>query len=194
MARPAWVPLLQSALWVVVMTAVMAWVGRSRTRPGPATDTRKLEQPTSTLILGLIGVVFFGGITLISNTFGRNRTTTIWTTLTFVFFAVASSTMILEYVFGRHWLSERGMAHQGMFGRRREFSWSDVRSVRYSSVMKWFVIRLHSGDAVRVSAMVMGLPELARLLLEQVPRSAIEDETFEILRQTEHGQLPKVWG
>jgi len=48
MARPAWVPLLQSALWVVVMTRVMAWVARSRTRPGPATGTRVLERPTST--------------------------------------------------------------------------------------------------------------------------------------------------
>lgn len=194
MTRPWWIPVLQWALWLVVMASVMAWVGRSRSRTRPQSGTRRLEPPTSILVLGLIGVVFFGGITVISNTIGRNRTTTIWTTLTFLVFALASSTMVLEYFFGRHRVSELGMEHRSMFGRRRPFAWSDVREVRYNTLMKWFAIGLHSGSTVRVSAMVAGLPELARLLLEHVPRSAFDDQTFETLCETEQGRLPEVWG
>ena len=195
MAHEWLTPTVRWALWGVVMTAVMASVGRSRSRPSPELGkTRRLELPSSVLVLGVIGVVFFGGITVISNTIGKNRTTTIWTTLTFVVFAVASSTMVLEYFFARHRVSELGMEHRGMFGRRRSFAWSDVEQVHYNSLMKWFAIRLRSGSTVRVSAMVTGLPELARLMLEHLPRRVIDDETFETLCETEQGKLPEVWG
>jgi hypothetical protein len=42
--------------------------------------------------------------------------------------------------------------------------------------------------------MVTGLPELARLMLEHLPRRVIDDETFETLCETEQGKLPEVWG
>ena len=141
-----------------------------------------------------MGVIFFGGIALISNTIGKNSTTTIWTTLAFLAFAALSALMIADYVFGTHRVSEAGVDHGGMLGRRRAFAWSDVKRVRYSQTMKWFAITLHSGPTVRFSTMLMGLPELARLLLAHTPKSAIDEGTYEILLETARGRPPSVWG
>lgn len=194
MAQDWWIPLVKSAFWVIAMTVVMGWVARSRFPKQPISDTGRLAHPVSTLVIGLVGVLFFGGIAVISNTVGKNKTTTVWTTLAFVAFALASVPMITDYFFVRHRVSERGMDYGRMFGQRGRFVWSDVKRVRYASTMKWFAIDLHSGPTVRISAMLMGLPEFARALLVHVPRSAIDDEAYMLLRETEEGRPPSVWG
>jgi hypothetical protein len=194
MARHWWIPIVQWTLWGLVMTLVMGWVARSRFRKRPESDARTLAHPTSTLLIGIVGLAFFGGIAVISNTIGKNKTTTIWTTLGFLAFALASVAVIADYCFARHRVSARGMDYGRMFGRRGTFNWSDTKRVRYASVMKWFAIDLRDGSTVRVSVMLMGLPEFARLLLVHVPRSAIDDEAYVLLRETEQGSPPSVWG
>jgi hypothetical protein len=168
-------------LWGIAMTLVMGWVARSRFRKRPESDARTLTHPISTLVIGIVGVAFFGGIDVISNTVGKNNTTTLWTALGFLAFALASGPMIADYYFACHRVSELGMDYRRMFGRRGTFSWSDTKRVRYASVMKWFAIDLRDGSTVRVSAMLMGLPEFARLLLAHVPRSASDDEAYVLL-------------
>jgi hypothetical protein len=189
-----WVQIVQWALFGLAMTLVMGWVARSRFRKRLDSDARTLAHPVSTLVIGLIGVTFFGGIAIISNTVGKNNTTTIWTTLIFIAFAFMSVPMIADYYFARHRVSDVGLDYGRMFGQRGAFGWSDVKRVRYASVMKWFAIDLHSGSTVRVSAMLTGLPEFARLLLAHVPRNVIDDEAYALLRETEQGKPPSVWG
>jgi hypothetical protein len=193
MARPWWVTALQASVWVVLMSLVMSWMARGRFRPRPESQTGTLAHPFSTLVMGVVGVAFFGGIAVISNTIGRNRTTTIWTTLGFVAFALASMTMITDYFFARHRVSESGMEHGGMLRRRGTFHWTDVERVRYGANMKWFVIELRSGSKIRLSAMLMGLPQFARLALAHVPSAAMDDQTHAVLRETERGQPPRLW-
>jgi hypothetical protein len=176
------------------MTLVMGWMARSRFRKRPESDARTLTHPISTLVIGIVGVAFFGGIAVISNTVGKNNTTTIWTTLGFLAFALASVPMIADYYFARHRVSELGMDYGRMFGRRGTFSWSDTKRVRYASVVKWFSIDLRDGSTVRVSTMLGELPEFGRLLLAHVPRCAIDDEAYVLLRETEQGSPPSVWG
>ena len=196
MARPWWIGAFQITLWTALMSLVMGWMARSRSRTGAPGDGARLVQPVSTLVMGIVCFAFFAGITVItviSNTIGKNRTTNIWTTAVFCAFALASALMILEYAFGRHRVSEQGMEHRGMFGRRREFLWSEVERVSYNPTMRWFSIRLYSGPTVRVSAMVMGLPEFARRVLAHVPRTAMGDAALEVLRETQQGRLPAIW-
>ena len=59
--------------------------------------------------------------------------------------------------------------------------------------MKWFLLETASGSKVRVSAMLTGLPEFARLVLRHVPKEAIEPGTRAILAETEQGRPPSVW-
>jgi len=192
MNRPWWSVALQWTLWFLVMTAVMGWLARSRLRPRPSSEGRQVRHPVSTLILGLIGFTFFAGIAILSNVYA-NRTTTIYTTLTFVGFALLSLPLVADYVFARHEASEQGMHYGRMIGVRGTFEWREVVRVRFAPSMKWFTITLMDGRTVRVSAMMMGLPEFARLLLNGVNGEALDADTRALLDATAAGHPPSIW-
>ena len=48
----------------------MGWMARSRRQPRAAGYARRLQHPPSTLILGLVGFLFFAGIAVISAVLG----------------------------------------------------------------------------------------------------------------------------
>ena len=59
--------------------------------------------------------------------------------------------------------------------------------------MKWFRLETQSGDVARISVMLIGPPEFARLLLSHAPPDAIEAETRLILQARADGNPPSVW-
>ena len=189
-----WIPIVQWSVWGVIMAVVMGWVARSRFAKRPDSDVQSLRHPRSTLAIGVVGALFFFGIAVVSNTVGKNDTATIWTTLGFIFFGSASLPMIADYFFARHKVSDAGIEYGRMFGQRGTLLWSDVQRVRFASVMKWFVLEPRAGAPVRISAMLMGLPEFARLLLLHVPAQLIDDEARALLEATREGRPPSVWG
>jgi len=86
------------------------------------------------------------------------------------------------------------MADHGRIHRvRRYLRWSDLRTVRYAPVMKWFRLETRSGDVARVSAMMMGLPEFARILLAHSPQRGVEPHTLQMLQSTADGHPLSVW-
>jgi len=190
--RPWWITALQWTLWAVVMSLVMGWLGRSRFRDRLNLDARRLEHPPSTLIIGLMCFGFFAGIAIVSNVV-PNKTTTWWTTTIFVGFALLSVPMVIDYFMATHEVSEAGLSYRKLVGTRKYLHWSDLRDVRYALMMKWFRPEAQLGDVARISVMLMGLPEFARLLLEHAPADAIESGTLPILQATAEGHPPSVW-
>jgi len=95
-----WVPIVQWTLWGVAMSVVMGWMARNRMKPRPEQLANDLRHPVSTLVLGLVGFVFFAGVAVVSDTVGKNKTTSIWTTLPFLFFALMSLAMIASELAG----------------------------------------------------------------------------------------------
>jgi hypothetical protein len=190
--RPWWTIVAQWTLWALVMFVVMGWLAKSRLRARPTSDARRLTHPPSTLIVGALCFAFFAGITVISNVV-PNRTTTWWTTSIFVGFAALSAPLVVAYFMTEHHLSEDGLAYMKALARRNYLRWSDLRDVRYAPGMKWFRLETRSGDVARISVMLMGLPEFARLLLVHAPADAIEPGTLPILKATAEGQPPSVW-
>ena len=186
-----WGTLLQWALPGLVMTAVMGWAGRSRfhRQSGPA---RRLVHPISTLIIGLVCLLLFAGAAIVSNVF-PNPTVTWWTTSIFVGFALLSAVIVSAFFLEGHEVSEDGLAFRNFVGITKYLRWSDLRSVRYSPGMKWFRLETHAGTAARVSVMLTGLPEFARLLLHNAARGSIDSETFNVLGATAAGNPPSVW-
>jgi hypothetical protein len=184
---------LQWIVWFVVMTLVMGWLARNRLRARPLSDSRRLVHPPSTLLVGLVVFLFFAGIAVVSNVVA-NRTTTWWTTTFFSGFALLSLTMVADYFLARHEMSEDGLSYGSMTGRRGYLRWSDLRRVNYSSGMKWFRLETRSGAVARISAMLVGLPEFARLLLTHAPGDAISPDTLPVLEATAAGHPPPVWG
>jgi hypothetical protein len=136
--------------------------------------------------------VFFASIAVISNVFANN-TTTWWATTLFIGFALVSSVMIADYFLARHEVSEEGVHSRRLTGTRRTLRWSDIRRVTYAPTMKWFRLEDQSGDVARVSAMLIGLPEFAKVLLAHTPPGVIDAETLPILVATAAGNPPPVW-
>jgi len=189
----SWGSFVQWGVWGIVMAVVMAWIARSRLRTRPESNARRLVHPRSTLVIGLVCFLFFGAIAVISNVLANN-TTTWWTTTVFIGFALVSLLLVADYFVARHEVSEEGMSYGRLLGSRRFLKWSDLRFVRYAPVMKWFRLETRSGDVARISAMLIGLPEFARLILANAPAEAIEPGTLPILQATAHGNPPPVWG
>jgi Bacterial PH domain len=186
-----WGTLLQWAVPSLVMTAVMGWAGRSRFHRQSA-HARRLAHPISTLVIGLVCLVLFAGPAVVSNVF-PNPTVTWWTTSIFVGFTLLSVLVLSAFFLEGLEVSEDGLAFRNFVGVRRYLRWSDLRSVRYSPAMKWFRLETHAGTAARVSVMLTGLPEFARLLLHNAARGSIDSETFNVLGATAAGNPPSVW-
>lgn len=192
MSEPWWANGLQWILGTALMSLVMHWIAASRLKPWLRSDSKRLFHPPSTLIVGLAGFLFFAGIAVLSNVFA-NRTTTWWTTAVFVGFALLSVPLIVDYVTARHELSATGLAFGRWTGGRGFVAWTDLRRVAYGHGMKWFVLETQSGEVIRLSAMLAGLPEFARLVLAHAPRSSIDPACLPVLEATAAGNPPSVW-
>jgi hypothetical protein len=173
------------------MAAVMGWLGRTRLKRRNAAESRRLVHPLSTLIIGAVCFAVFAALTVLSNVYS-NETTTWWTTATFVGLALLAVPMIAMYFIEDHEVSETGLAFTTLLGARRSMRWEEVKSFRYAPLMKWFRVEADSGNVARISIMLMGLPEFARVALAHVPPGAVEASTLEILRATAEGNPPSI--
>lgn len=187
-----WEPILKYAFGVIAMTLVMGWIAGSRMKKRKSIESNCLRHPPSTLVFAVIAFVFFGGIAILSNVYA-NRTTTWWTTTLFVALASASLVSILDYFVARHEMSESGMSYGRLCGPKRSLRWSELRNVRYAPFMRWFRLETTNGEVARISSMLMGLPEFARLVLRHAPPESIEEDTLSRLRATANGNPPPVW-
>ena len=183
---------LKWAIWGLLMSLIMGWIARSRLQPAGAGDSQQLRHPPSTLIIGLLGFVFFVAIAVISNVFA-NKTTTWWTTAVFVGFALLSLPIIGDYFAARHEVSAEGLRYGRLVGAGGYVAWSELKRVEFSPSMKWFRLESRRGTVVRLSVMLRGLPEFARLVLDQAPRTAIDAHSLPILEVTARGNPPSVW-
>lgn len=104
-----------------------------------------------------------------------------------------SAPMIIDYFMARHRVSDDGLAYRKLLGTRGFLRWSDLRKVRYGSTMKWFRLETADGSVVRISAMLMGLPEFAQALLKSAPVEAIDAHTLQVLEATADGDPPSLW-
>jgi hypothetical protein len=161
-------------------------------RPRPPGCDQQLRHPVSTLIIGLAGFLFFAAIAVVSNVFA-NATTSWWTTAIFVGFALLALPVVGDYFAARHEVSREGLRYGRLIGAGGFLRWDELKSVRFSSSMKWFRLESHSGTVVRISVMLMGLPVFAQMLLTNTRWEAIDLTTRTILQATAEGNPPSVW-
>jgi hypothetical protein len=192
MDRAWWITALQWGATAAVMVLVMGWLGRSRLRARPAADARRLAHPPGVLIVGLVCFAFFAGIAVVSNVV-PNETSTWWTTAVFVAFALLGLALVSTLFLEQHDVSDEGLVSRTFVGTRKSIRWSDLTAVRYAPSMKWFRLETASGTVARISVMLMGLPEFARVLLQHTPPGAIDAATLDVLRETAAGKPPSVW-
>lgn len=191
-SRAWWAPVVQVLVWGALMSLVMGWLARARLKPVPDGREKRLVQPTGTLVVGIVGFVFFAGIAVLSHVFS-NRTTTWLTTTCFVGFALFSLLAIGEYFLGRHAVSDSGLEFSRLTWTRGRLKWMELRNVRYAPTLKWFRLETHGGDVARISASLVGLPVFARLLLRHAPADCMDAGTRELLEATAAGRPPEIW-
>lgn len=192
MQHPWWRYVLQICLWFIVTSWVMGCVSKNRLKSNSKKKSKTLSHPASTFFIGCFGFVFFAGISILSNVYA-NKTTSIWTTLTFVTFALIATIVIADYFLARHEISESGINFGKMTGTRGYIQWSDLESVEFSSVMQWFKLKSNDGQIAHISSMLSGLPEFARLIIKNAPSTAISADTRVVLEETAKGSLPQLW-
>ena len=191
--RTWWTGVLQWAIWGAVMALVLGWLARSRQRDRSQAEQSVLRYPRGTLILGVVCSGFFLSLALLSFLFPGNDGSYV-VSLIFFGFAFLGALLIVEYCRVAHHLEEKGIRSSSWIAGPGFLYWSDIRSVRYSPSMKWFRIEGRDGRILRVSVMLMGLPEFARAILREVPGFAIEPAARNLLERTEEGNLPSIWG
>ncbi|WP_425606742.1 PH domain-containing protein [Roseibacillus persicicus] len=144
------------------------------------------------LILGVVGILFFGGLALFSNLY-PNETVTWYTTSGFLLFCVLSGALILGYFREKHQVTDDGIRSVRTFLGPCFIPWEDVESIRYAERLKWFKIRSTAGEVTRVSAVLVGLSDFAAFALRHVPSGAVDKETLSILEDTVNGTAPNPW-
>ena len=191
---PDWLPALaQSVFWIVSMALTTVWLARSRQRPLPASDPDRLRQPPAMLVVGIVGIVFCVGA-MTAFTIWPDDSVTVWPYVFFGGFTLLPLYIVADYRNARHAVTEAGMEFGRPSGRRLAFRWDDVERIRYARSAGWFRIALHSGEVVRVSSMLMGLPVFADKVLRHVPAARIDPQARAMLEDAARGKLPSLWG
>lgn len=184
---------IQWGLWFLMMSVVMGALGRARLRPRAESERGDLVHPTSTLVVGVVCSGFFMLLAVLCLIFpGKDGGPLI--SVFFMAFSTLGLLMIAEYTRSRHRVEPEGLRYHTFMGRAGLVRWIDISRVTFSPGGQWFVVEGSAGEKVRLSTMLMGLPELARVILQQVEPDRIDPGSREIIEETAAGNPPSVWG
>ena len=179
--------------WLVGMSLVMGWLGRTRMSPRAGQSASVLQHPRSLLVIGIVCSGFFFVIAILSVAFPDKEGPSAGITFGLLAFSLLGAPLIAEYFRVWHRLEPGGMRSQPLLREACSVRWKDVRRVSYSPGMKWFVVETPTGAVVRVSAMLTGLPAFARTVLHEVPRDRIDPAAVPVLERTAADNPPPIW-
>ena len=184
-----WAYGVQGLIWSVAMSLVMGWLARSRKAP---LDSRPDEARYPSSILGL-GVVTTGLFGLCSIFAYRSPTGGLTVALGLFLFAAAGVYLIVDQRVAVFRVEETGLRFRTLFQGHRFVEWGLVARVDWSPMMKWFLVLVSNGRAVRLPAHLYGLPAIARGLLHHVPRDRFSTTAHSLLLATAAGNPPPLW-
>jgi hypothetical protein len=187
MQQPWWQFVLRSIVVLLVVHFVVKRLLRPQSSLSFAEGTALMRHRRSILYLGLFASIFFYGLVVLSNTWMKNSTTTIWTTLAFAGFGSLGIPLLADYWFAWHRIDERGIDYGSMFARRRYMAWSEVKWISFHPNMGWYMLESESGAKARISILLSGLKEFASQVLDHVPREKIDREACIELMSTASG-------
>lgn len=190
--KPWWASAIQWSIWAVVMTLVMGWLARSRTRKRPSAPVGTMAYPASVLVIAVVCTIVFSGlgvITIVSTDGSLNPL--VYTV--FLAFAGLGIYLLLAYFMVHHIITDSGLEFRRFTGSEGAIRWPDVSEVSYSEILTCFKIKTVSGNVVRVSAMLLGLDGFAETVLANVPPHAMSSRVRAILEATASGTPPRIW-
>jgi hypothetical protein len=187
MSHSYWASIIQWTSIALLIPITLRWLARGRMKERTAEEYRLLRLPIGILIIGLTCFLVFSAGAIVSNVFS-NQTTIWWATVIFLGFALLGLYLVASYFFERHEVSEHGLTFGRVFRKQGYLNWAEVCSVRYSRKMNCFRLETHLGSVARISILLMGLPEFAKLVLANVPLETIETGTVPVLEAIANGR------
>jgi Domain of unknown function (DUF4034) len=189
--RPWWAALIQIAGPALLTSLVTVWMAASRKRAPTPQSAGRMQHRPSTLVVAALAVWFFLALAVLALFYGNGSGNPIVIAV-LAGIGALGLLMMLGYYHARHELTADGLNFGRLLGPRGSLRWRDVTRISYSRGMRCFRIETGSGEVVRIPAMLTGLPEFARAVLEQVPSYAIDDRTREALQACARGELPRL--
>jgi len=187
--RLFWIVMAQWIVCGIVVTVLLGWVSMQRDRRPDASESRILRMPPVYAIAGTIGVVVFLGALAWSHAYAAEWRHAL-TDAVFLLFAGLSCWVLSDFALVRLRVDPSGVSTRTLSGRWRTLAWSQVREVRYSTMMLYFRLRAADGATAKVPVTALGLPAFARLALRFVPDEALDALTREQLEETAAGRPP----
>jgi Bacterial PH domain len=189
--------LLFWALWIPAMAFVMGYLAKVRMQKPADLPVGELRHPWTTLALAITGLLLFGGFALVVLVVGPDefggRRQYFGFLGAFSGFAAAFFPVVLVHKREHYQVTDDGIQYQPPFRRGGFLKWSDVKRVRYSITNKWFRLDGVNGEVVRISVMLLGLPDFARVLFDHVSDGVIEPSAEPVLNATREGHPPSLW-
>ncbi len=189
--REWWVAFLPAfgTLFPALLTASV--VARRKRKEAALEHPGRMQYPPTMLAVGMLLLgIFLALLGLL--TFNANGTPDPIVGAATAGCAVLGILIVAAYWRSWHELTPDGLEFGRLLGSRGSLRWRDVTHISYSRGMHWFRIETASGDAVRVSTLLTGLPEFARTVLQQVPGYAFASGTREALQGYVQGQMPRL--
>jgi len=158
----------------------------------PLQEPVDLRHPVGTLVFGLFTFAVFAAL-IVASTTAFVGTPFIWLVVPFFILALMCASTAISYFTDRHQATATELRFKPFFAERTTMRWRDVSSVRYVRRFRWFRVAGPPGKIARISIMLLGVPDFARLLLSGVPTSAISPDALPILQETAAGRPPSSW-
>lgn len=80
-------------------------------------------------------------------------------------------------------VSPRGMTTRPFWGQEEELAWNEIRRVRYRPMSRTLQVEAYGRDRpVRISLMRENVQVLARFIVDEVPRQALQGEARRLFR------------
>jgi len=197
--RPFWASIIQWTLWALIMAGLAGWLGKARMKRVVSDGKRVVSDgrtvmayPRSALVLAIVCVVIATGLTVLS-LYASRENAPWWTTALFAAVLAGSLHWLVDCFVARYSLTDEGLGYFSVFTGARLFRWKELRSLKYAPNMHWFKLVDSEGHVARISVMMTGLPEFARLLMERAREVNIDAATVPILTQTARGDPPSIW-
>ena len=174
------------AMFILIILAVN-WVAGIRLRSRQAANVHPslrraanvLQYPRNILYRGVATCAVFAAV-VFAGLFSHKDLGVLFY-LVFIGFALVGVYTIAAYY--RVWFEFdwRGMSYQRVFGGRGTLRWPEVTRIDYSRKGGGFFIKTSDRRLIKLDNELMGLPELAGTVLEEVPRSSMDERTWENL-------------
>jgi hypothetical protein len=177
-----WWETLVPVAGVLLTSLVTALAAALRKRGQPAVPPARMQYPPSVRAIGAFVLAVLIMLAAAFAATAENGTGGPVVAGVLAAFGAVGLLLIVGSVRVWHRLTADGLEFGRLLGRRGSLKWRDVTRLTYSKRMRWFRIETASGEVVRVSALVTGLPEFAGAVLEQVPSYAIDDGARETLQ------------